>query len=139
MKGINKVLILGNLGVDPEVKYMSNGNKVVVLSIATSRAWKDKSDGNIVSKTDWHRVVLYNKLAEVASDFLKKGFKVFIEGSLRYNRWQDKNNIVRYTTEIHANNIQILTSKNEANILNNENITNNDSSYENADENDIIN
>ncbi len=111
-RGINKVIIIGNLGIDPEVRYTSNGSIIVNISVATTETWKDKNSYEINSRTEWHRIVLYNKLGEIANDYLKKGSKVYIEGTLRTNKWKDENGIDRYTTEIIANNIQILDSKN---------------------------
>ncbi|HWP00967.1 MAG TPA: single-stranded DNA-binding protein [Methylococcus sp.] len=107
-RGVNKVILIGNLGVDPEVRYMPNGNAVANLRIATSETWKDQQTGQIQERTEWHTVVLYRRLAEVAGEYLKKGSKVYIEGSLRTRKWQDKNGQDRYTTEIIANDMQML-------------------------------
>jgi single-strand DNA-binding protein len=98
-RGVNKVIIVGNLGQDPEVKYMPNGNAVANISIATSESWKDKQ-GAQQEKTEWHRVVLFSKLAEIAGEYLKKGSQVYIEGKLQTRKWQDQNGQDRYTTEI---------------------------------------
>src|SRR3990167_5958877 len=97
---VNKVIIIGNLGADPEIRYMPSGGAVATLNIATSEIWKDKQSGAQQEKTEWPRVVLFNKLGEIAGEYLKKGSKVFIEGKLRTRKWQDKNGIDRYTTEI---------------------------------------
>lgn len=117
-KGINKVILIGNLGADPEVRYMSNGNAVANLSLATSEMWKDKQTGENQERTEWHRVVLYNQLGKIAGDYLKKGSKVYIEGSLRTRKWQDKNGQDRYTTEIIAQEMQMLDSKGGGNFQN---------------------
>lgn len=107
-RGVNKVILIGNLGVDPEVRYMPNGQAVANLRLATSETWKDQQTGQIQERTEWHTVVLYRRLAEVAGEYLKKGSKVYIEGSLRTRKWQDKNGQDRYTTEIIANDMQML-------------------------------
>lgn len=112
-RGINKVIILGNLGNDPETRYMPNGNAVTNLSIATSESWKDKNTGQMQEKTEWHRVVFFNRLAEIAGEYLRKGSKVYIEGSLRTRKWQDQSGNDRYTTEIVASDMQMLDSKGE--------------------------
>lgn len=111
-RGINKVIIIGNLGADPEVRYMPSGSAVTNIRVATTEAWKDKQSGDTQERTEWHRIVLYNRLGEIAGEYLRKGSKVFIEGSLRTNKWQDQNGNERYTTEIIANNMQMLDSKN---------------------------
>lgn len=110
-RGINKVILIGNLGTDPEVRYMPSGNAITNLTLATSEAWKDKQSGEMQERTEWHRIVLYNRLAEVAGEYLRKGSKIYIEGSLRTRKWQDKTGQERYTTEIHANDLQMLDSK----------------------------
>ncbi|EEQ4618751.1 single-stranded DNA-binding protein [Escherichia coli] len=99
-KGINKVTLIGNLGQDPEIRCMQNGVTVANLSIATSETWRDKQSGEIKENTEWHRVVIYNKLAEISRDFLCKGMQVYIEGTLRYRKWTDKDGEEHYTTEI---------------------------------------
>jgi single-strand DNA-binding protein len=111
-KGINKVILLGNLGQDPEVRHMPSGGAVTNISIATSESWKDKETGQQQDRTEWHRVVFFNRLAEIAGQYLKKGSKVYIEGSLRTRAW-DKDGEKRYTTEIVANEMQMLDSKGE--------------------------
>lgn len=110
-KGICKVILIGNLGADPEVRYMPNGNAVANLSLATSETWKDKQTGQRQEKTEWHRVTLYNRQAEVAGEYLKKGSKIYIEGRLQTRKWQDNAGIERYTTEIIANDMQFLDSR----------------------------
>ncbi|WWO97727.1 MAG: single-stranded DNA-binding protein [Candidatus Dasytiphilus stammeri] len=99
-RGINKVILIGNLGQKPEVRYMPNGGAVTNMTIATSENWRDKQTGENREKTEWHRVVLFGKLAEVAGEFLHKGAQVYIEGSLQTRKWQDQNGHERYTTEI---------------------------------------
>ncbi|BFI91097.1 single-stranded DNA-binding protein [Enterobacterales bacterium endosymbiont of Anomoneura mori] len=103
IKGINKVILIGFLGHDPKVHYMSNGNAVTNLSIATSENWRDKKTNEKKEKTEWHKVVIYGRLAEIAGEYLKKGSQVYIEGSLQTRKWIDKNNIERYITEIIVN------------------------------------
>lgn len=110
-RGINKVILIGNLGADPEVRYMPSGGAATTLSIATSESWKDKDSGQMVDRTEWHRVVMYQRLAEIAGEYLKKGAKVYIEGSLRTRKWADKSGQDRYTTEIIANNMQMLDGR----------------------------
>lgn len=112
-RGINKVILVGNLGNDPEVKFMPKGGAVTNVSLATSRTWKDKNTGQPQEQTEWHRVVFFNRLAEIAGEYLKKGSKVYVEGSLRTNKWQDKDGNDRYTTEIIANEMQMLDSTGE--------------------------
>lgn len=102
-RGINKVILIGNLGQDPEVRYMPNGGAVANITLATSESWKDKHTGDIKEKTEWHRVVLFGKLAEIAREYLRKGSQVYIEGSLQTRKWQDQNSIDRYTTEVIVN------------------------------------
>lgn len=112
-KGVNKVFIIGRLGFDPEIRYMSSGSAVVNISVATSDTRKDKTTGEIIAKTEWHRIVLYNKLGELAHDILKKGSKVYVEGSLRTNKWKGKDGSLKSTTEIVANNMQVLDLKDQ--------------------------
>jgi single-strand DNA-binding protein len=100
MAGVNKVIILGNLGKDPEVRFMPNGGGVANLTIATSESWKDKQTGEQKEKTEWHRVVMFGKLAEIAGEYLKKGSKVYIEGALQTRKWQNQQGQDQYTTEI---------------------------------------
>ena len=108
MASINKVTLVGNLGQDPEVKYMPSGGAITNISIATTDKWKDKSSGEQQEKTEWHRVVFFNRLAEIAGEYLRKGSQVYIEGSLRTQKWQDKSGNDRYTTEIVAKEMQML-------------------------------
>jgi len=110
-RGVNKVILVGNLGKDPEVRYMPSGGAVTNITVATSETWKDKSTGQPVEKTEWHRVAFFNRLAEIAGEYLKKGSKVYIEGSLQTRKWQDQNGQDRYTTEIKANEMQMLDSR----------------------------
>ncbi|WP_419420031.1 single-stranded DNA-binding protein [Legionella sp. D16C41] len=110
-RGINKVILIGNVGSDPEVRYMPNGNAVATLSIATSETWKDKQSGDKQERTEWHRVVCFNRLGEIAGEFVRKGSKLYIEGSLRTRKWQDQQGQDRYTTEIIATDVQMLDSK----------------------------
>mgnify|MGYP001283119823 FL=1 len=108
--GINKVILVGNLGQDPEVKYTAGGAAVTTLSIATSDSWKDRDTGEDQERTEWHRVVLWRRLAEIAGEFLKKGSKVYVEGQLQTRKWEQEGQ-TRYTTEIIARDIQFLDSK----------------------------
>ena len=114
-RGINKVILVGNLGQDPEIRYMPNGNAVANISVATSETWKDKQTGESKDKTEWHRVVIFGKLAEIAGEYLKKGSQVYIEGQLQTRKWQDQSGQDRYTTEVVINPIggtlQILGSR----------------------------
>ena len=111
-RGVNRVFIIGNLGQDPDVRAMPNGGSVTTISVATSESWKDKQTGQPVERTEWHRVIFFNKLAEIAAQYLKKGSKVYIEGQLRTRKWQDKDTGAdRYSTEIVSNQMQILSSK----------------------------
>ncbi|XBC38458.1 MAG: single-stranded DNA-binding protein [Buchnera aphidicola (Floraphis meitanensis)] len=99
-RGVNKVILIGYLGKDPEVRYMQNGGSVTNITLATSETWKDKNTGEIKEKTEWHKIVFFNKLAEIAGEYLKKGSQVYIEGSLQTRKWQDQNGLDRYVTEI---------------------------------------
>jgi single-strand DNA-binding protein len=110
-RGVNKVILLGNLGNDPELKYMPNGDAVANVSVATNETWKDKETGNQREKTEWHRVVFFRRLAEIAAEYLRKGSQVYIEGKLVTRKWQDKDGNDRYTTEIRANEMQMLGGK----------------------------
>ena len=112
--GINKVIIVGNLGQDPEIKYTAGGAAVTTLSIATSDSWKDKDSGMDQERTEWHRVVLWRRLAEIAGEFLKKGSKVYIEGQLQTRKWEQEGQ-TRYTTEIIARDMQFLDSRGSSN------------------------
>src|SRR5579872_1933169 len=110
-RGVNKVILIGNLGADPEVRYMPSGGAVANITVATSESWKDKQSGEKQERTEWHRIVFFNRLAEIAAQYLKKGSRVFVEGSLRTNKWQDQNGNDRYTTEIIASTMQLMDSK----------------------------
>lgn len=110
-RGINKVILVGNLGQDPDVRYTTSGAAVTNISVATSDSWKDKNTGEDVVKTEWHRIVFFSRLAEIAGEYLKKGSKVYIEGKLQTRKWQDQNNQDRYTTEIVANEMQMLDAR----------------------------
>ena len=110
MASVNKVIIVGNLGRDPEVRYMPDGGAIANISVATTESWKDKS-GEKQERTEWHRVAFFGKLAEIAGEYLKKGSQVYVEGSLRTRKWQDKEGKDRYTTEIVADRMQMLGSR----------------------------
>jgi len=114
MRGVNKAIIVGNLGADPEVRATQNGKAVTTLSIATSEQWKDKQSGQPQERTEWHRVVMYDRLAEIAGEYLRKGSKVYIEGSIHTRKWQDKDGQDRYTTEIKALQMQMLDGRNDS-------------------------
>lgn len=107
-RGLNKVMVIGNVGQDPEVRFMPNGNPVANVSIATSETWKDKQTGENREQTEWHRVVFFNRLAEIVGEYVKKGTKIYIEGSLRTRKWQDQAGNDRYSTEIIATEMQML-------------------------------
>ncbi len=110
-RGVNKVILVGNLGNDPETRFMPSGGAVANVSIATSETWKDKNSGQQQERTEWHRVVFFNRLAEIAGEYLKKGSKVYVEGSLRTRKWQDQSGQDKYTTEIVATEMQMLDSR----------------------------
>jgi single-strand DNA-binding protein len=110
-RGINKVILVGNLGQDPETRYMPSGKAVSNIRIATSEGWKDKQTGDTQERTEWHSVVLFDKLGEIAAEYLRKGSQVYIEGSLRTRKWQDKEGKDRYTTEIVAREMQMLGAR----------------------------
>ncbi|KGP62808.1 single-stranded DNA-binding protein [Legionella norrlandica] len=110
-RGINKVILVGNVGSDPDIRYLPNGNAVTTLSVATSETWKDKTTGEKQDRTEWHRVVCFNRLGEIAGEYIRKGSKLYVEGSLRTRKWQDQQGQDRYTTEIIASDIQMLDSK----------------------------
>ena len=107
-RGINKVIIIGNLGGDPETRYMPSGSAVTYLAVATNESWKDKATGETKDRTEWHKVAMFNRLAEIAAEYLRKGSQVYIEGKLRTRKWQDKNGQDRWTTEIIADEMQML-------------------------------
>ncbi len=107
-RGVNKVILIGNLGQDPEIKYMPSGDAVCNITVATTDAWSDRNTGDRQERTEWHRVVFFRRLAEIAAEYLRKGSQVYIEGRLQTRKWQDKNGQDRYTTEIIANDMQML-------------------------------
>ncbi len=111
-RGVNKVILVGNCGKDPETRYMPSGGAVTNISIATSESWKDKQSGETKERTEWHNIVFFNRLGEIAGEYLKKGSQIYVEGSLRTRKWQDKSGQDRYTTEIVANEMQMLGSRN---------------------------
>lgn len=113
MKGINKVILVGNLGKDPESNKLPSGDSVANITIATSEAWKDKHSGQNQERTEWHRVVFFGRLADIVGEFLRKGSKVYVEGSLRTRKWQDNKGTDRYTTEIVAREMQMLDSRSD--------------------------
>ena len=110
-RGINKVILVGNLGADPETRYMPSGSAVTNLSVATSESWKDKQSGEQKDRTEWHKVAMFNRLAEIAAEYLRKGSQVYIEGKLRTRKWQDRDGNDRWTTEIIADEMQMLGSR----------------------------
>jgi len=110
-RGVNKVILIGNLGQDPEIKSTAAGASIANFSVATSESWKDKNTGQQVEKTEWHRVVAFNRLAEIIGQYVKKGSKIYIEGSLRTRKWQDKEGKDHYTTEVVANEMQMLDGR----------------------------
>lgn len=107
-RGVNKVILVGNLGQDPEVKYMPSGQAVCNISVATTDSWSDKASGEKQERTEWHRVVFFRRLAEIAGEYLRKGSQVYIEGRLQTRKWQDQSGVEKYTTEIIANEMQML-------------------------------
>lgn len=111
MASVNKVILVGNLGRDPETRYNPEGGAICNISVATTETWKDKASGEKQERTEWHRVVFFNRLAEIAGEYLKKGSQVYVEGSLRTRKWQDKEGQERYTTEIVADRMQMLGSR----------------------------
>lgn len=110
-RGVNKVILIGNLGNDPEIRYTPSGSAVANVSLATTETWRDKQTGELQDRTEWHRVVFFNRLAEIVGEYLHKGSKVYVEGSLRTRKWQDKNGNDRYTTEIIASEMHILDNR----------------------------
>jgi len=113
-RGVNKVILVGNLGNDPEVRYGNNGNAITNITIATSEKWKDKNTQQDQERTEWHRVAFFNKLAEIAGEYLRKGSQVYVEGSLRTRKWQDNDGNDKYTTEIVASEMQMLGGRGES-------------------------
>ena len=110
-RGINKVILVGNLGADPETRYTATGAAITNIRIATSESWRDKQSGEQQERTEWHKIVFFNRLAEIAGEYLRKGSQVYVEGSLRTRKWQDQSGQDRYTTEIVANEMQMLGSR----------------------------
>lgn len=110
-RGVNVVILIGNVGQDPEVKYLPKGDAVTTVSLATSESWKDKQTGQVQERTEWSRVVFFKRLAEIAGEYLRKGSKVYVKGSLRTRKWQAQDGTDRYSTEIIASEMQILDSK----------------------------
>src|SRR5579863_5290515 len=110
-RGVNKVILIGNLGSDPEVRYTPSGSAVANVNLATTETWRDKTSGDLQDRTEWHRIVFFNRLAEIVGEYLRKGSKIYVEGSLRTRKWQDKNGNEKYTTEIIANEMHILDSR----------------------------
>jgi single-strand DNA-binding protein len=115
-RGVNKVILVGNLGRDPEVRYSPSGQAVANVTIATSESWKDKNSGEKQERTEWHRIVFFGRLAEIAGEYLKKGAQVYVEGRLQTRKWQDKDGNDRYTTEIVASDMQMLGSRSGAGV-----------------------
>mgnify|MGYP000441733847 CR=1 FL=1 len=113
MKGVNKAIIVGTLGQDPETRYSQNGSAITNLSVATNESWKDKNSGEKKESTEWHRIVMFGKLAEIASQYLKKGSSAYFEGKIKTRKWNDDNGVTRYTTEIVAHEMQMLGGKQE--------------------------
>ena len=112
--GINKAVIVGTLGKDPEIRYAQNGNAVVNISVATNESWKDRETGEAQQRTEWHRIVMFGKLGEIASQYLKKGSQAYFEGRIRTNKWQDESGNDRYTTQIIANEMEMLGRRADA-------------------------
>lgn len=134
-RGINKVIVVGNLGADPDTRFMPSGNAVTNISVATSESWNDKETGEKQEKTEWHRVVFFGRLAEIASDYLKKGSQVYVEGKLQTRKWEDKEGNERWTTEIVANQMQMLGERMSQSVSNQDNVTKqNNSSNDFVDE-----
>lgn len=121
-RGVNKVIVVGRLGQDPETRQLPGGGMVTNISVATSESWKDKRTGNKEERTEWHKVVFFGKLAEIAGEYLKKGKEVFVEGSLRTRKWQDQNGQDRYSTEIVANEMQMMGGASQQSAQNEQDI-----------------
>lgn len=113
MRGVNKAIIVGNVGRDPETRYLQSGSAVTEISVATSESWKDKSSGEKQERTEWHRVTFFGKLAEIAAQYLRKGSQVYVEGKIQTDKWQDKEGNTRYSTKIVAGEMQMLGSRPE--------------------------
>ena len=131
-RGINKVIIVGNLGADPDSRAMPSGNAVTNISVATSESWNDRETGEKQEKTEWHRVVFFNRLAEIAAQYLKKGSQVYVEGKLQTRKWEDKEGNERWTTEVVANQMQMLGDR-----MNNDMSNDNASSSQSSSDNDF--
>ena len=129
-RGINKVIIVGNLGADPDSRAMPSGNAVTNISVATSESWNDRETGEKKEKTEWHRVVFFNRLAEIAAQYLKKGSQVYVEGKLQTRKWEDKEGNERWTTEVVANQMQMLGDR-MSNDMSNDNASISQSSSDN--------
>ena len=129
-RGINKVIIVGNLGADPDSSAMPSGNAVTNISVATSESWNDRDTGEKQEKTEWHRVVFFNRLAEIAAQYLKKGSQVYVEGKLQTRKWEDKEGNERWTTEVVANQMQMLGDR-MSNDMSNDNASSSQSSSDN--------
>ena len=129
-RGINKVIIVGNLGADPDSRAMPSGNAVTNISVATSESWNDRDTGEKQEKTEWHRVVFFNRLAEIAAQYLKKGSQVYVEGKLQTRKWEDKEGNERWTTEVVANQMQMLGDR-MSNDMSNDNASSSQSSPDN--------
>ena len=129
-RGINKVIIVGNLGADPDSRAMPSGNAVTNISVATSESWNDRETGEKQEKTEWHRVVFFNRLAEIAAQYLKKGSQVYVEGKLQTRKWEDKEGNERWTTEVVANQMQVLGDR-MSNDMSNDNASSSQSSSDN--------
>ncbi len=120
-RGVNKVILVGNLGKDPEVRYMPSGGAVANTTLATSESWKDKQSGETQERTEWHNLTFYGKVAEIAGEYLKKGSQIYVEGSIRTEKWQDKEGKDRFTTKIIVSDMQMLGSRNGAGAPSSEN------------------
>ena len=129
-RGINKVIIVGNLGADPDSRAMPSGNAVTNISVATSESWNDRDTGEKKEKTEWHRVVFFNRLAEIAAQYLKKGSQVYVEGKLQTRKWEDKEGNERWTTEVVANQMQMLGDR-MSNDMSNDNASSSQSTSDN--------
>ena len=129
-RGINKVIIVGNLGADPDSRAMPSGNAVTNISVATSESWNDRDTGEKQEKTEWHRVVFFNRLAEIAAQYLKKGSQVYVEGKLQTRKWEDKEGNERWTTEVVANQMQMLGDR-MSNDMSNDNASSSQSTPDN--------
>lgn len=138
MAGVNKVILVGNLGKDPEVRHLENGAVVANFPLATSDSYKDRKTGEKITQTEWHNIVIWRGLAEIAEKYLKKGSSVYIEGKLRTRSWDDKDGIKRYTTEVVADNMTMLGGKSEGGASQNESLSSSDSApFDNEEEGDL--